>query len=165
MKKALFLAAALLATSAFAEKIAVLDSKQIFTNSPAYVAITKLADTKYKKQKQALETQREQFTQEMTQLTRDKLTQKQGSFKTREAELITKRAKLTEEQNKFTQTVMEDQNTQMKKLFTKFQSIVDTYAKQNKIDIVLNKFVVITTNNAKLDITKEIAKRFAKVTT
>ena len=60
---------------------------------------------------------------------------------------------------------MEDQNTQMKKLFTKFQSIVDTYAKQNKIDIVLNKFVVITTNNAKLDITKEIAKRFAKVTT
>lgn len=164
MKATKFLAVALLAGTVFAENIAVLDSKQILTESTAYKKITTLVDTKYKAEKDKLEAQRNDYTKAMEQLTRDKLTQDKASFQAKEEQLTTQRTQLQQAQTAFTKKVMEDQNAQMKSLFKKFQTVVDTYAKKNKIDLVLNKFVVISTNNSKLDITKAIEEDFTKAT-
>jgi Skp family chaperone for outer membrane proteins len=165
MKFIKFFAIAAIAGSAFAGSIAVLDSKQVITESQAYKNITQLTDTKYKAEKAKLEAQRKTYTDQMAAFTKEKLTQDQATLTAREAELGKTRDALTKAQTAFTKKVMKDQNDQMKALFEKFKSVVDTYAKTNNIDMVLNKYVVITNLKDKLDITKAIETAFTKSTT
>ena len=160
MKALKFMAAALLASTAFASTIAVLDSKAIITGSDAYKAITQLPETKYKAEKAKLDKLRDEYTKAMNQLTEAKLTKAKKDLTAQEAKLQTQRTELTNLQREFGKKVSEDQNTQMKALFDKFQAVVDKYAKANKIDVVLNKYVVITTTVKNIDITDQITKLF-----
>lgn len=159
------LAVALVASSAFAGTIAVLDSKEIITNSTAYKNIAALPDTKYKTERAKIEKMRAEFTTAMTKLTQDKLTKKDADFKATEQALEAQRTTLAKAQSELSKTISTEQNNKMKALLDKFQTVVDTFAKNNKIELVLNKYAVISTTTTKLDITSKVAKLFAKATT
>ena len=160
-----FLEAALISGSALAENIAILDSKSIITSSTAYKNITQLPETKYKAQRDKIEKMREDYTTALSNLNNTKLTKKDQDYKTQEQSLEQQRQALATAQRDFGKQVSEDQNTQMKALFDKFQTIVDNYAKAQKIDLVLNKYAVISSTSKKMDITTTIQQKFEKATT
>lgn len=159
-----FLAAALISGSALAENIAILDSKEIITSSEAYKNIAQLAETKYKTQRDEIEKMRENYTNALNDLNKAKLTKKDQEYKAQEDSLEQQREALADAQRDFGKKVSEDQNTQMKALFEKFQSVVDNYAKSKKIDLVINKYAVISNTSQSMDITKVIKQKFYKAT-
>lgn len=157
------LAVAIVASSAFAGTIAVLDSKEIITNSAAYKSIAALPDTKYKTEREKVEKLRADYTSAMNKLTQEKLTSKDADFKAREQAIEKQRAELEKEQRALSKTIAADQNAKMKTLLEKFQTTVDNFAKSNKFELVINKYAVISTTSEKLDITDKIANLFAKI--
>lgn len=164
MKALKTLAVAVIAGSAIAGNIAILDSKTIITNSNAYKQIANLADTNtFKTQRQKVQDLRAKYTSAVEKLTQEKLTKNTTEYKTQETKVDTLRTEYTTAQRTYLKALTTAQNTKAKELFDKFKVLVETYARKHNIDMVLNNQVVIATGKgSKVDITADIQKLFTE---
>lgn len=159
VRKIIGLLAVVFCVSVQAQKIGVVDINQVMANTKETAEIKKQLETKYRPKEQSLVELQNNIQEEMKKLQRDNTILTDEQKQKMQQDIIAKRKDFEEKARNFQQEVNQAQNAAMQKLFNKVKGIVDSVAKSEKYDLILQKEAVQFSASDANDITpKVIAK-------
>ncbi|HAU5566229.1 OmpH family outer membrane protein [Erwinia sp. S63] len=164
MKK-LFCAAALgvaLAASAgaqAADKIAVVNLSQVFQQSPQRAAVAKQLEGEFSSRASDLQAQQQKIQGEIQDLQRNASTMKASDRTKKEKQIASERAAFEQKAQAFDKDNQTRQMQERNKLLAKIQTAVQSVAKSDGYDLVLDSQAVLYSSADAKDITADVVKQ------
>ena len=141
--------------------IAFIDLNYIYTNSKTGKKIIKEIDTKQSKINKDFKDYQNKLNKERDDLLKKKNVLEQDEFKKRISELENNLIKYQQEISKKNKNLLDFRNKSKNDFATSLRSTLESYAKENKISLILRKEQLLL-GESSLDITKEILELFNK---
>ena len=161
MRKILFvLIASLLATTALAQsRVAVINSARLLTESPQYKAAGESMKKEFQSRADALEKEARALVEDMAKFKKDAEIMSSTERAKREKDLNTRRIDISYSERKLKEDVAGRERELTQSLMKQFQDVIESVAKENKYDIVLQDPVYAIDS---ADITDTVLNRLKK---
>ena len=161
MRKILFvLIASLLATTALAQsRVAVINSARLLTESPQYKAAGESMKKEFQSRADALEKEARALAEDMAKFKKDAEIMSSTERAKREKDLNTRRIDISYSERKLKEDVAGRERELTQSLMKQFQDVIESVAKENKYDIVLQDPVYAIDS---ADITDTVLNRLKK---
>ena len=161
MLKATLLVAALFASSAMAQKIAIVDVQGVLQSLPQTQAVVQQINEEFQPQFAALEQLKNDGEFNVEKLRRDGPTMSDAEKKSLEEKIIAIRTELQQKAGPLQQQVQARQNQEQTKLLGLVKQAIDAIAAAEKFDIVLNANSAVFAK-PELDISQQVIDRVSK---
>lgn len=122
-----------------ASKIGVIDVHKLIEQSPEVKALNKRITREFTPRRQKIVDLQATIEKKAQRLKRDFATMSDSEKSSIQSSLMTERRNLQRLQQDFQQDISMLQNKEMKKFFTRLKKTVDSYAKKNDYDLILQK--------------------------
>ncbi|MBS0395078.1 MAG: OmpH family outer membrane protein [Proteobacteria bacterium] len=142
------------ATSAQAQKIAVVDNQRIIGESPQYRTSVQALEAEFGPRQKQLEAQKKDFDARVAKFQRDQPTMADGERTKTERDLRDAQLNLERRGKEFQEDVQMRQNEELQRVQKAIFEAVRAYAKEKGFDIVLASGVIY--NSESVDITAQV---------
>lgn len=149
-----------LCMSSFAKdiRIGVLDVHKLIETSAEVKAINKRLQAEFKPRQDSIISLQRELQQKMTRLDREKAVMSDKEKSNLQDDLIVQRRKLQRLEQDYQQDLNAANNREMKTFFDKLKKNVDSFASQNKYDLIIQNDAVSLFNSNEIDVTSAVIK-------
>ena|SRR3990167_3443984 len=147
--------AALWSVCTFAQKIGLIDMREIFQSSPQVKQINDQLSKQFAPQRDKIVAMGKKLQEDVKSLQKNQSVMDKASLKKLKDSIMKQEQALRTSQSQFQQTLFSEQNKAMEAFMNKVTDLVKTVAEQKQLDLVLPKNTVLYAKDA-VDITPDV---------